>query len=128
MGHAEETLPAVERAMRLDQMERHHMFWYFFGGFAEMLMGRVEPALVLLDRSLQRNARYGTSQLFQIAALSLLGRRNEAARTAALFRQQYPEYPANAFASQWLSRSSSAVYRGQIQPIFEQIRSLGIAG
>jgi DNA-binding SARP family transcriptional activator/TolB-like protein len=128
MGRAEETLPAVERAMRLDQMERHHMFWYFFGGFAEMLMSRAEEALVLLDKSLQRNARYGTSQLFQIAALSLLGRRNEAARTAAIFRQQYPEYPANAFERLWLSRSPSAVYRGQIQPIFEQIRGLGIAG
>jgi DNA-binding SARP family transcriptional activator/TolB-like protein len=128
LGHAEETLPAVERAMRLDQMERHHSIWYFFGGFAEMLTGRVEHALVLLDKSLQRNARYGCAQLFQMAALSLLGRRNEAARTAALFRQQYPEYPANAFERLWLSRSSSAAYRGQIRPIFDQIRSLGIAG
>jgi DNA-binding SARP family transcriptional activator/TolB-like protein len=128
MGRAEETLPAVERAMRLDQMERHHMFWYFFGGFAEMLIGRAEEALVLLDKSLQRNARYGSSQLFQMAGLSLLGRRHEAARTAALFRQQYPEYQASAFERLWLSRSPSALYRRQIQPIFEQIRSLGIAG
>jgi DNA-binding SARP family transcriptional activator/TolB-like protein/Tfp pilus assembly protein PilF len=128
MGHAEETLPAVERAMRLDQMERHHMFWYFFGGFAQLLMGRVDDALVLLDKSMQRNPRYGTAQLFQMAALSLRGRRNEAARTATLFRQQYPEYQASAFERLWLSRSPSAVYRGQVQPIFEQIRGLGIGG
>jgi DNA-binding SARP family transcriptional activator/TolB-like protein len=128
MGHAEETLPAVERAMRLDQLERHHCLWYFFGGFAEMLTGRVEEALVLFDKSLQRNPRYGSAQLFQTAAFALLGRRNEAARTAALFRQQYPEYPANAFERLWLSRSSSAVYRRQVQPIFEQFRTLGVAG
>ncbi len=128
MGRAEETLPAVERAMRLDQMERHHVFWHFFGGFAQLLMGRVDEALVLLDKSIQRNPRYGSAQLFQMAALSLLGRRNEAARTATLFRQQYPEYQASAFERLWLSRSPSAVYRGQIHPIFEQIRSLGIGG
>jgi DNA-binding SARP family transcriptional activator/TolB-like protein len=127
LGHAEDTLPAVERAMRLDRMDRRRGVWYFFGGFSELLLGRVTDALGMLEKSLHRNPRYGSAQLFQMAALSLLGRRNEAARAAALFRQQYPEYPANAFEQLWLSRSASAVYRAQIYPIFEQIRSLGIA-
>jgi DNA-binding SARP family transcriptional activator/TolB-like protein len=127
LGRAEETLPAVERAMRLDQMERHHSIWYFFGGFAELLLGHVNDALRLLEKSLQRNPRYGSAQLFEMAALSLLGRRNEAARIAALFRQQYPEYPTSAFEQLWLSRSPATVYRGQIYPVFEQIRALGIA-
>jgi DNA-binding SARP family transcriptional activator/TolB-like protein len=128
LGHAEETLPAVERAMRLDQMERYHSVWYFFGGFAELLLGRTEAALQLLEKSLQRNPRYGSAQLFQMAALAGLGRRNEATRVATLFRQQYPDYPSNAFEQLWLSRSPSPVYRGQIRPIFEEIRALGIAG
>jgi DNA-binding SARP family transcriptional activator/TolB-like protein len=128
LGDAEETLPAIERAMRLDRTDRRHSIWYFFGGFAELLLGHVDEARALLDKSLQRNPRYGSAQLFQMAALSLLGRRNEAARTAALFRQQYPEYPANAFEKLWLSRSPSRVYRAQIYPIFDQIRGLGIAG
>jgi DNA-binding SARP family transcriptional activator/TolB-like protein/Tfp pilus assembly protein PilF len=127
LGRAEEALPAIERAMRLDQMERHHSIWYFFGGFAELLLGHFSEALRLLEKSLQRNPRYGSAQLFQMAALALLGRRNEAARMAALFRQQYPEYPATAFEQLWLSRSASGVYRGQINPVFEQIRALGIA-
>jgi DNA-binding SARP family transcriptional activator/TolB-like protein len=127
LGHAEETVPAIERAMRLDQMERHHSIWYFFGGFAELLLGRVSEAHRLLEKSLQRNPRYGSAQLFEMAALSLLGRRNEAARMAALFRQQYPEYPTTAFEQLWLSRSASGVYRAQIYPVFEQIRTLGIA-
>jgi tetratricopeptide (TPR) repeat protein len=113
--------------MRLDQMERHHSIWYFFGGFAELLLGRVSEAHRLLEKSLQRNPRYGSAQLFEMAALSLLGRRNEAARMAALFRQQYPEYPTTAFEQLWLSRSASSVYRAQIYPVFEQIRTLGIA-
>jgi DNA-binding SARP family transcriptional activator/TolB-like protein len=128
LGHADDTLPAIERAMRLDRMDRRRSVWYFFAGFAELLLGRTETALTLLQKSLQLNGKYGSAQIFLMAALSLLGRRNEAARTAAIFRQQYPEYPANAFERLWLSRSPSAVYRAQIDPIFEQIRSLGIAG
>jgi DNA-binding SARP family transcriptional activator/TolB-like protein len=128
LGHAEDTLPAIERAMRLDRMDRRHSIWYFFGGFAELLVGHVGEALSLLEKSLLRNPRYGSAQLFMTAALALLGRRNEATRRAALFRQQYPEYPASAFEQLWLSRSASPVYRAQIYPIFEQIRSLGIAG
>jgi TolB-like protein len=128
LGHADDTLPAIERAMRLDRMDRRRSVWYFFAGFAELLLGRTETALTLLQKSLQLNGKYGSAQIFLMAALSLLGRRNEAARTAAIFRQQYPEYPVNAFERLWLSRSPSAVYRAHINPIFEQIRSLGIAG
>jgi DNA-binding SARP family transcriptional activator/TolB-like protein len=127
LGDAQETVPAVERAMRLDTMDRRRCIWYFFGGFAELLLGRVEAARALLDKSLQLNPRYGSAQLFLMAALLRLGRRNEAARAAALFRQQYPDYPVNAFERLWLSRSASPAYRAQIGPIFEQIRSLGIA-
>jgi hypothetical protein len=61
-----------------------------------------------------------------MAALSLLGRPEEATRLAASFRAQYPEYPANSFEQLWLSRSSSPTYRAQVQPLFEQIRNLGI--
>jgi hypothetical protein len=46
---------------------------------------------------------------------------------AAAFREQYPEYPANAFEQLWLSRSAVTAYRAQVQPLFERIRSLGIA-
>jgi len=62
-----------------------------------------------------------------MAALSLLGRPEEAARLAASFQSQYPEYRANAFEQLWLSRSTSPTYRAQVQPLFEKIRSLGIA-
>jgi DNA-binding SARP family transcriptional activator/TolB-like protein len=126
LGRASETLPAIERAMRLDPTDRRHSIWFFFGGFAELLLGRVEAAVDLLEKSLQRNPSYGSAQLFLMAALSLLGRPEQAARLAQSFRGQYPEYPANAFEQLWLSRSPSPTYRAQVQPLFEQIRSLGI--
>ena len=126
LGRASETLPAIERAMRLDPTDRRHSIWFFFGGFAELLLGRIEAAIELLRKSLERNPSYGSAQLFLMAALSLLQRPDDAARLAAAFRGQYPEYPANAFEQLWLSRSPSPTYRAQVHPLFEKIRSLGI--
>jgi DNA-binding SARP family transcriptional activator/TolB-like protein/Tfp pilus assembly protein PilF len=127
LGSADETLPAAEQAMRLDAADRRHSIWMFFGGFAELLLGRTEQAVALLNKSLERNPSYGSAQLFLTAALSLIGRRNEAAETAAKFRAQYPEYRTNAFEQLWLSRSNAAKYRAQIQPLFEKFCSLGVA-
>ena len=127
LGRAEETLLAIERAMSLDPTDRKHGIWFFFAGFAELLLGRAEAAIELFQKSLERNPSYGSAQLFLMAALSLAGRPSEAARVAASFREQYPEYPANAFEQLWLSRSAVTAYRAQVQPLFERIRSLGIA-
>jgi TolB-like protein len=127
LGHADATLPAIERAMHFDQTDRRHSIWFFFGGFSELLLGRTEQAITLLDKSLERNPTYGSAQVFRAAALSSAGRRSEAARQAAAFRARYPDYRASAFERLWLSRSDSAAYRAQIRPLHESICSLGVA-
>jgi tetratricopeptide (TPR) repeat protein len=124
LGRAWETLPAVERAMRLDPSDRRHSIWYFFGGFAELLLERTEAAMTLLRKSLERNPSFGGAQLFLMAALSLVGQDREAASMAESFRRQYPEYPAHAFEQLWLSRSESPVYRAQVYPLFQRISAL----
>ncbi len=127
LGRADETWPAIERAMRLDQTDRRHSIWFFFAGFAELLLGRTENAINLLQKSLERNPSYGAAQLFLMAALSLLGRGAEATETVASFRKQYPDYRTTTFEQLWLSRSGSSAYRAQIHPLFEKIRTLGVA-
>ena len=127
LGRADETWPAVQQAMRFDQTDRRHSIWFFFGGFAELLLGRIENAIALLQKSLERNASYGSAQLFLMAALSLIGQQNKAAETATSFRKQYPDYRMTTFEQLWLSRSGSSTYRAQIHPSFEKIRALGVA-
>ena len=127
LGHADETLPAIELAMRSDRADRRHGIWLFFGGFAEMLLGRTEQSIGLLRQSLERNPSYGSAQLFLTAALSLSGRRDEAASIATAFRSQYSRYRANAFEQLWISRSSCARYRAQLQPLFQEISAFGLA-
>jgi DNA-binding SARP family transcriptional activator/TolB-like protein len=127
LGRADETLGAIERAMQLDQTDRKHGIFFFFGGFAELLLGRAQTSIALFRKSLERNPGYGATQLFLMAALALAGQPGEAAKTAAAFRAQHPDFPANAFEQLWLSRSPAPTYRAQIQPLFETIRSLGIS-
>ena len=85
LGRAHETLPAIDRAMRLDPATRRHSIWFFFGGFAELLVGRVDRSIVLFQRSLERNPSYGSALLFLVAALSLSGRSSEAAQGGNIF-------------------------------------------
>jgi DNA-binding SARP family transcriptional activator/TolB-like protein len=127
LGRAEETGPAIERAMCLDQSDRLHSIWFCFAGFAELLLGRTGTAIELLQKSLERNPSYGFAQLFLMAALSLVGRHAEAGETAMSFRKQYPDYRTTTFEQLWLSRSGSSTYRAQIHPLFEKIRALGVA-
>jgi TolB-like protein/Tfp pilus assembly protein PilF len=127
LGHAWETPQAVERAMHLNRTDRGHSIFLCFGGFAELLLGRTHEAVVLLQKSLERNPTYGSAQLFLMVALSLTGRHRGAALIAESFRQQYLESPANAFERLWLSRSASPVYRAQVYPLFECIQGLGAA-
>jgi TolB-like protein len=126
LGCAGNTLPAIERAMRLDRADRRHSIWFFFGGFAELLIGRTDASITLLRKSLERNHSYGSARLFLIAALSLSGRHREAEEAAALFRRQYPDCPTGAFEQLWLSRSASTSYRAQILPVFQTIRDVGV--
>lgn len=128
LGHADQTMAAVERAMRFDESDRRHSIFLFFGGFAELLLGRTEAAIALLDKSLERNPRYGGAQLFLMAAQSMAGNSGGATRLAASFHAQYPEYRSSAFEQLWLSRSTSDVYRAQIGPVFERNRSLDVGG
>jgi len=126
LGRAHETLPAIDRAMRLDPAIRRHSIWFFFGGFAELLVGRIDRSIELFQKSLERNPSYGSALLFLVAALSLSGRGSEAAHVASSFRRHYPDCPAVAFEQLWLSRSASTSYRAQISPLLERIRSLGV--
>jgi adenylate cyclase len=125
LGHAEETLPAIERAIRLDPSERPRSLWSFFGGFAELLLGRTDAAIALLNRSLQHNPTYAAAQFFLMAALLATGRRGMAGLMQESLRRRHPGYSVRAFERVWLSRSASPVYRAQVYPLFENIWALG---
>jgi tetratricopeptide (TPR) repeat protein len=110
LGRAEQTWPAIEKAMHFEQSDRRHSIWFCFAGFAELLLGRTEQAIPLLQKSLERNPSYGFAQLFLMAALGLIGHRAEAGEIAASFRKQYPDYRTSTFEQLWLSALSAVEY------------------
>ena len=128
LGHAEETLPAIERAIRLHNPSAGEFStWSFFGGFAELLLGRTEAAIALLNRSLQHNPTHTNSQFFLMAALLAAGRRGEADLMQASSAGTIP-VSVQAFERLWLSRSVSPVYRAQeIHSLFANIWAPGTA-
>jgi DNA-binding SARP family transcriptional activator/TolB-like protein len=126
LGHAERTLPSVEKAVRLGGEDRRQSVWWFFAGFGELLLGRLANAVCFLEKSLDRNPNYGTAQLFLAMALRQAGRGAEAARMMNSFKRNCPGYDPETFTTQWLSRSSSSSYRAQIAPVLEDARELGL--
>jgi tetratricopeptide (TPR) repeat protein len=126
LGRAEETLQAVERAVKIGGENRRQSVWWFFAGFAELLLGRPSAAVSFLEKSLNRNPGYGTAQLFLAAALRASGKRKEAENTMAIFKASFEGYKQDAFTAQWLSRSRSPVYQAQIAPLAEELRQLGL--
>lgn len=126
LGRAEETLQAVERAIKIGGENRRQSVWWFFAGFAELLLGRPSAAVSFLEKSLNCNPGYGTAQLFLAAALRACGKRKEAESTMASFKASFAGYKQDAFTAQWLSRSRSPVYRAQIAPLAEELRQLGL--
>ena len=115
LGRADETCRR-SNARCASIADRRHSIWFFFGGFAELLLGRTETSIWLLNQSLERNPSYGSAQLFLAAALSTSGRDKEATEAAAKFRGLYPQHRTRAFEQLWLSRSGSAAYRAQNPP------------
>jgi DNA-binding SARP family transcriptional activator/TolB-like protein len=126
LGRAEETLQAVERAIQIGGEDRRRSVWWFFAGFAELLLGRPWAAVSFLEKSLNGNPGYGTAQLFLAAAFRACGKRKEAESVMASFKANFAGYKQDAFTAQWLSRSRSSVYRAQISPLVEELRQLGL--
>jgi DNA-binding SARP family transcriptional activator/TolB-like protein len=126
LGHAERTLPSVEKAVRLGGEDRRQTVWWFFAGFGELLLGRPANSVCFLEKSLDRNPNYGTAQLFLAVALRQSCRTAEAARMMNSFKRNCPGYDRETFTAQWLSRSSSSSYRAQVAPVLEGARELGL--
>jgi tetratricopeptide (TPR) repeat protein len=113
LGRAGQTLPAIECAMRLDPTDRRHSIWFFFGGFAELLVGRDDLSIAMFKKLLERNPSYGSARLFLMAPWHC----SDAPPTppsGRSFRSQCPT-TANAFEQLWLSLALAYLWRpGQL--------------
>jgi tetratricopeptide (TPR) repeat protein len=126
LGRAEETLPGVERALRLGPTHPARTIWYFLGGAGALLQGRPAEAANLLEKSRALNPNYGTSLLWSGLAHKLNGTEEQAAAAMRAFRERFPAYRVEDFGRQYVFRSENAAYQRQIRPIFDQLKAAGL--
>ncbi len=123
-GEAHSTLQSIETALRMGGGERRQAIWWFFAGFAQLLLGNGSNALSLFRKSLECNPEYGSAQLFLTVALRQTGNSRDSLRAFTEFRTRFPQYEVAAFRQQWVARSQSQVYRSQIDPLFGHLRDV----
>ncbi len=90
LGRPEETLPLVERAMRLSPRDPNLGPWLAIAGMALLHQGRNEEAVSWLRRAVDTGTPVALHQAYLASALALVGRKEEAREALAAFRRAKP--------------------------------------
>ncbi|HEY1383575.1 MAG TPA: tetratricopeptide repeat protein [Dongiaceae bacterium] len=124
-GHAEETIPLSEQAIRLDPRSSWVFNRYVNMGFASLLLGRDMDAINFLERSLAINPDFYGHQWtyrFLAAAYARTGRFSDAKHALA---EADRIFPYDTVRSHWPDDPSSTVYAEQIRHMQDALRLAG---
>jgi tetratricopeptide (TPR) repeat protein len=97
LDRGEETEAHVQEALRLSPRDAWVFFWLAIMGYAKDFLGRYEEAVAWQQRSIQANANYPISQFHLAAALSHLGRLEEARAAAEAGLAREPKFTLAGF-------------------------------
>jgi len=90
LGRPEETLPLIERAMRLSPRDPNLGPWLAIAGMALLHQGRNDEAVTWLRRAVDTGTPVALHQAYLASALALVGREEEAREALAAFRRAKP--------------------------------------
>ncbi|GAB5376676.1 MAG: hypothetical protein AcusKO_31380 [Acuticoccus sp.] len=106
MGQGPQAVEKTEKARTLSPLDPHQYLFDSFAAGAHAVNGSYETALDLAERSLQSNPRYASTLRVRTFALEMLGRHEEASRTAREIMQIEPTFSV----SQYRTNHPSANY------------------
>jgi adenylate cyclase len=118
-GRSAEALEQLEHARRLDPL--HPPLWDFYIGRALLHLGRYQEALVWLEACSRRVPGFGHARRFIAAALSQLGRPDEA-RAALPDATAMPHYPSIGDIIRWESYQEGV----ELERLVEGLRKAGM--
>jgi adenylate cyclase len=118
-GRSAEALEQLEHARRLDPL--HPPLWDFYIGRALLHLGRYQEALVWLEACSRRAPGFGHARRFIAAALSQLGRLDEA-RAALPDATAMPHYPSIGDIIRWESYQEGV----ELERLVEGLRKAGM--
>jgi tetratricopeptide (TPR) repeat protein len=99
LDRGEETEAHVLEALRLSPRDTFVFAWMAIAGFAKDSLGRYEEAVAWQRRSIESNGNYPTSHFHLAAALSHLGRLEEARAAARAGLALYPQFTIASFVA-----------------------------
>lgn len=124
LGRAEEAEADLMNAIRLSPRDPGLDRWYGLLGIADLFLGRLQPALDWLRKSVEMNPNIALMQFFLAAASALSGRTDEAsaARNAGL--RLDPNFTVARFRDE--QRSQNSTFLTQRERIYEGLRLAGV--
>jgi TolB-like protein/class 3 adenylate cyclase/Flp pilus assembly protein TadD len=126
LGEPKKALDYAETAERLSPRDRQLYIFEFLKGFALVLLGEDERAIVALRRTVAAAPQWPLPQAFLTAALAEAGRSDEARE--ALARYLALGSPAPRTIAQWLAQvpSNNPSFRQQAERIIDGLRKAGM--
>jgi adenylate cyclase len=124
LGRPEETVAAIERAIRLSPRDPNLGRWLAYAGMAELHLGRYDEAVSWLARALETGTPVARHHAYLAAALALAGRGDEAQTALAGFKQINSSATIARLRGQALSTDPGFV--AQQERFFEGLRLAGL--
>jgi tetratricopeptide (TPR) repeat protein len=124
LGRPEETLPLIERAMRLSPRDPNLGPWLAIAGIALLHQGRHQEAVAWLQRAVDTGTPVALHQAYLASALALVGRIEQAREALEEFLKAKPS--ATIASLRAAARSTEPGYVAQRQRFYTGLRLAGL--
>jgi TolB-like protein/class 3 adenylate cyclase len=126
VGRAEETETHIGGALRLSPRDTMAYTWMTYAGLAAFILGGYEQAGGWFRRAIEANRNYPLAHFGLAAALTQLGRLDEARSVAKTGLALNPTFTVARARALWTATSDNASYLTGLEPAFEGLRQSGI--
>jgi TolB-like protein/class 3 adenylate cyclase/tetratricopeptide (TPR) repeat protein len=124
LGRPEETEGHVREALRLSPRDTAAFGWAQFIGSAKLSLGSYEEAVTWFRRSIEINGGYPVVRFVLAAALTILGRLEEARTEVSAGLALDPQFSVRRFHAG--SASDEPTYMRRREPIIDAMRKAGV--
>jgi TolB-like protein/class 3 adenylate cyclase len=126
IGRAEETEGHIGEAQRLSPRDTLAYIWVSVAGTAKRHLGMWEDSVALLRRSIEANPNFTISHFELAAALTQLGRQDEARLAVKSGLAVTPTFSISAYRAICMRESSDPKHLAQLERILERLRTAGL--
>ena len=126
IGRAEETEAHIVEALRLSPRDTMAYIWMTNGGLAKLHLGSCEQAVEWFRRAIEANRNVPPAYFWLAAALTQLGRLDEARSTLKAGLALNPAFSISRARAAWTAMSDDPTYLAQLEPIFDGLQKAGV--